>query len=243
MTRLFVSDVHLDASAPEATEQFVEFLRSHASRAEAFYILGDLFEVWVGDDDPSTEKARIVTALRELSDSGVACFIIHGNRDFLLGRQFCDRSGCRLLADPIIAELDGERVLVTHGDALCTDDHAYQELRSSVRTADWQRRFLALPFHIRDRLANRARAGSKAHNARTAPRIQDVNPAAVELAFRTTRTRRMIHGHTHRPGIHETMVDGEPAQRIVLGAWYEEGSYLTYDNGRYELNTLPRTRP
>lgn len=241
MARLFVSDVHLDASAPPATEQFIAFLHEYAARAEALYILGDLFEVWVGDDDPGTDKARIVAALRELTTQGVACFVIHGNRDFLLGRQFCDRSGCRLLQDPVIIELDGERVLVTHGDALCTDDHAYQELRSSVRTADWQRRFLALPFDVRDRFANKARAGSKAHNARTAPQIQDVNAAAVETAYRTARVRRIIHGHTHRPGIHDTLVDGEPAQRIVLGAWYEEGSYLVYENGRYDLKTLPRS--
>jgi UDP-2,3-diacylglucosamine hydrolase len=240
MSRLFVSDVHLDTSAPDATEQFLAFLRTYAANAEALYILGDLFEVWVGDDDPSEEKARIVSALRELTARGVATFIIHGNRDFLLGRAFCDRSGCRLLQDPVIVELDGERVLVTHGDALCTDDHAYQELRSSVRTADWQRRFLALPFEVRDRFANKARAGSKAHTERTPPKIQDVNPAAVELAFRTARVHRIIHGHTHRPGIHDTVVDGQPAQRIVLGAWYEEGSYLVYENGRYDLRTLPR---
>jgi UDP-2,3-diacylglucosamine hydrolase len=240
MARLFVSDVHLDASAPQATEQFVDFLRSHAAGAEALYILGDLFEVWVGDDDPDAEKARVIAALRELTAGGVACFIIHGNRDFLLGRNFCDRTGCRLLPDPVVIDLGGERVLVTHGDALCTDDHAYQELRSSVRTAAWQRRFLALPFAVRDRFANQARAGSKAHGARTAPEIQDVNPEAVETAFRTADVRRIIHGHTHRPAVHDSVVDGEPAQRIVLGAWYEEGSYLVYENGRYELRTLPR---
>jgi len=240
VARVFVSDVHLDASAPDATEQFFTFLRTQAAGAEALYILGDLFEVWVGDDDPDPEKARIIGALRTLTDSGVATFAIHGNRDFLLGRQFCDQAGVRLLQDPVVIELDGERVLITHGDALCTDDHAYQELRSSVRTAEWQRRFLALPFAVRDKFANRARAGSKAHSARTAPQIQDVNPAAVETAYRTTRVHRMIHGHTHRPGIHDTLVDGEPAQRIVLGAWYEEGSYLVYDNGKYELKTLTR---
>lgn len=240
MARLFVSDVHLDASAPQATEQFLEFLRVQAAQAEALYILGDLFEVWVGDDDPSPEKARIVAALRELAAKGIACFVIHGNRDFLLGRGFCDRSGCRLLPDPVILELDGERVLVTHGDALCTDDHSYQELRSTVRTVEWQRRFLALPFEIRDRLANKARAGSKAHTTRTAPKIQDVNADAVATAFRTARVHRMIHGHTHRPGIHDLVIDDEPAQRIVLGAWYEQGSYLLYENGRYELKTLPR---
>ena len=240
MARLFVSDVHLDASTPEATEQFIRFLRGEAARAEALYILGDLFEVWIGDDDPDSEKARVVSALHELTANGVAGFVIHGNRDFLLGRDFCDRTGFRLLPDPVVMELDGERVLVTHGDALCTDDHSYQELRSTVRTAQWQRRFLALPFEVRNRFATKAREGSKAHTTRTAPTIQDVNPEAVELAYRTTRVRRIIHGHTHRPGIHDTVVDGAPVQRIVLGAWYEEGSYLVYDDGRYELKTLPR---
>jgi UDP-2,3-diacylglucosamine hydrolase len=240
MARLFVSDVHLDASAPEATEQFIQFLQTEAAHAEALYILGDLFEVWIGDDDPDTEKGRVIDALRQLTSGGAAGFVIHGNRDFLLGRGFCDRTGFRLLPDPVVMELGGERVLVTHGDALCTDDHSYQELRSTVRTAEWQRRFLALPFEVRNRFANKAREGSKAHTARMTPAIQDVNAAAVELAYRTTRVRRIIHGHTHRPGVHDTVVDGAPVQRIVLGAWYEEGSYLVYDGGRYELKSLPR---
>ncbi len=240
MSRLFVSDVHLDASAPDATEQFIDFLRTRAAGTEALYILGDLFEVWVGDDDPSTEKGRILTALHELTATGVAGFVIHGNRDFLLGRTFCDRTGFRLLPDPVVMELDGERVLVTHGDALCTGDFAYQELRSTVRTADWQRRFLSLPFEVRDRFASQARAGSKAHNARMAPSIQDVDPDAVTLAYRTARVTRIIHGHTHRPGVHDTVVDDVNVQRIVLGAWYEEGSYLVYENGQYALKTLPR---
>jgi UDP-2,3-diacylglucosamine hydrolase len=240
VSRVFVSDVHLDASAPDASEQFFAFLDTHAAHAEALYILGDLFEMWVGDDDPDPEKRRVISALRKLTDRGVACFVIHGNRDFLLGRQFCDEAGVRLLPDPIVIELDGERVLVTHGDALCTDDYAYQELRSSVRTPDWQKKFLALPFAVRDSFANQARKGSKAHTARVAPKIQDVNLSAVETAFRSARVHRMIHGHTHRPGVHDMRVDGEPAQRIVLGAWYEEGSYLVYENGKYELRTLPR---
>ena len=153
MARLFVSDVHLDAGAPQAIEQFLEFLKAHAARAEALYILGDLFETWVGDDDADPAKARVSAALRELTAAGVATFVIHGNRDFLLGRDFCQRTGCQLLPDPIIVELDGERVLLTHGDALCTDDRAYQELRSSLRTPEWQRRFLGLPLAARERLA------------------------------------------------------------------------------------------
>jgi UDP-2,3-diacylglucosamine hydrolase len=240
MARLFVSDVHLDARAPQATEQFLQFLRAEAAGAEALYILGDLFEAWVGDDDREPANERVCRALRELTAAGVACFALHGNRDFLLGPGFCERSGCRLLTDPVIAQLDGERVLLTHGDALCTDDHSYQELRSIVREPAWQQRFLALPRAHRELLADEARAGSRRHTARTVPRIMDVNAAAVTAAMRAAQVRRMIHGHTHRPGVHDLEVDGEPAQRIVLGAWYEQGSYLSVERGSYELRELPR---
>jgi UDP-2,3-diacylglucosamine hydrolase len=240
MTRLFVSDVHLDAQRGEATEQFLGFLDAAAAGAEALYILGDLFEAWVGDDDREPGNERVCRALRALTRSGVACFALHGNRDFLLGAGFCERSGCRLLSDPVIAQLDGERVLLTHGDALCTDDHPYQELRSIVRDPAWQRRFLALPRAHRELLADEARAGSRRHTARTVPDIMDVNATAVTAAFRAARVRRMIHGHTHRPAVHEVEVDGSVAQRIVLGSWYEQGSYLSCARGRYELRALPR---
>jgi UDP-2,3-diacylglucosamine hydrolase len=240
MARLFVSDVHLDAAAPQATEQFLAFLATRAVHAEALYILGDLFEAWVGDDDEEPGNTTVCRALRTLTAGGVACFVLHGNRDFLLGSGFCQRSGCRLLRDPVIAQLDGERVLLTHGDALCTDDHAYQELRSIVRAPAWQQRFLALPRAHRELLADEARAGSRRHTARTVPNIMDVNAAAVTAAFRAAGARRMIHGHTHRPGVHELDVDGRRAQRIVLGAWYEQGSYLHYERGGYELRELPR---
>jgi UDP-2,3-diacylglucosamine hydrolase len=242
VSRLFVSDLHLDAGAPAAIEQFVSFLHTHASSAEALYILGDLFEVWVGDDETEADKKEICGALRRLTSSGVACFVLHGNRDFLLGRGFCDNTGCQLLPDPVVAEFDGERVLLTHGDLLCTDDHSYQELRSVVRTAPWQRRFLALPLADRELLANQARAGSRQHTARTIPQIMDVNSQAVATAYQVAGVRRIIHGHTHRPGVHDTLVEGVRAQRIVLGAWYEQGSYLEYDNERYELKELPRAR-
>jgi UDP-2,3-diacylglucosamine hydrolase len=240
MATLFVSDVHLDPGAPEATEQFLEFLATEAADAAALYILGDLFEAWVGDDDQEADNERVCRALRELNARGVACFALHGNRDFLLGAGFCERSGCRLLGDPVVAQLDEERVLLTHGDALCTDDHPYQELRSFVRQEAWQRRFLALPRTTRELLANEVRAGSRRHTSRTIPNIMDVNAQAVTAAFRAARVRRMIHGHTHRPGLHDLEVDGEHAQRIVLGAWYEQGSFLRAEGGRYALRTLPR---
>ena len=237
---VFVSDVHLDAAAPEAQQQFLEFLRTHAAGARALYILGDLFEAWVGDDDAGGERAAVLEALRELTASGVACFLLHGNRDFLIGEDFCRKTGCQLLPDPVIAQLDGERVLLTHGDALCIDDHAYQELRSIVRTPAWQRKFLALPLTDRQLLANEARAGSRAHTTRTIPTVMDVNAAAVTAAFKASRVRTIIHGHTHRPAVHDALVDGEPVQRIVLGAWYEQGSYLVREAGHYALGNLPR---
>ncbi|HYL71913.1 MAG TPA: UDP-2,3-diacylglucosamine diphosphatase [Candidatus Dormibacteraeota bacterium] len=240
MVQLFVSDVHLDAAHPEASAQFLDFLAREAADAAALYILADLFEAWIGDDDQDTDKARVCAGLRSLTARGVACFILHGNRDFLLVDEFCARSGCRLLPDPVVAQLDGERVLLTHGDALCTDDHSYQELRSVVRDERWQRRFLALPRAQRELLADEARAGSRAHTARTVPYIMDVNAQAVQAAFRVARVRRMIHGHTHRPAVHDLTLDGAPAQRIVLGAWYEQGSYLRCEAGKYQLRELPR---
>lgn len=236
--RLFVSDVHLDAEAPESQRQFLDFLRTEAAGAGALYILGDLFETWVGDDAEDYEA--VLEALAGLTGGGVPCFVMHGNRDFLIGPRFCERTGCRLLPDPVTVQLDGERVLLTHGDALCTDDHPYQELRTLVRDEAWQKRFLNLPLATRRMLASEARAGSRAHTARTIPTIMDVNGRAVEEAFRATRARRIIHGHTHRPGVHDSLLEGQPVQRIVLGAWYEQGSCLLYQDGRYELRNLPR---
>ena len=240
MPQLFVSDVHLGEDFAPAIRQFLGFLATHAARAEALYILGDLFESWVGDDDRSEAALEVCAALQTLTAGGVPCFVLHGNRDFLLGSGFCERTGCVLLTDPVVAELDGERVLITHGDALCTDDHSYQELRSIVRRTDLQRRFLALPLARREVLAGEVRAGSRRHIARTVPTIMDVNADAVARAFRAAGVRRMIHGHTHRPGVHDLTIDGASAQRIVLGAWYEQGSYLSYQRGSYQLRALPR---
>jgi UDP-2,3-diacylglucosamine hydrolase len=240
VARLFVSDVHLDVSAPEATAQFLAFLAAEAAAAQALYILGDLFEAWVGDDDADPDKERVCQALKALVCGGVPCFAMHGNRDFLLGAGFCERSGCQLLSDPVVAQIEGETVLLTHGDALCTDDHSYQELRSVVRDRAWQQRFLALPRARRELLADEARAGSRRHTTRTVPYIMDVNAAAVTAAFRAAGVRRMIHGHTHRPGVHRHEVDGAGAERLVLGAWHQQGSYIRCEAGSYQLIELPR---
>ncbi len=240
MTELFVSDLHLDAQSAAANERFLTFLRQEAAAARVLYILGDLFEAWIGDDDPDPVKDRICMGLRQLTQSGVPCFVLHGNRDFLFGEGFAARTGCRLLPDPVIATFDDEPVLLTHGDALCVDDHPYQELRTTVRKPDWQRRFMKLPLATRELLANQARRGSQAHTSRTRSYVMDVNDAAVSAVWRTG-VRRIIHGHTHRPGIHRGVFDGQAVERLVLGAWYEQGSYLVRESGRYELRELPLT--
>lgn len=240
MTCLFVSDLHLDAAAPEASDQFIAFLRGEARTARALYILGDLFESWVGDDDDDPERARICAALGEFTASGTPCFVMHGNRDFLLGAGFATRSGCRLIADPVITEIAGVRTLLAHGDLFCTDDVKYQQLRLIVRDPAWQRQLLALSLADRKLLANEARAGSRAHTSRVQPEIMDANPAAIELAAREFDAEVVIHGHTHRPGVHQFFADGRARTRIVLGAWYEQGSVLEWGATGRRLRTLPR---
>ena len=240
MAYLFVSDLHLDAAVPAATDQFIELLRTQARSAQALYILGDLFEVWVGDDDNDPDRERVCAALRALTQAGVPTFVLHGNRDFLLGREFVNRTGCRILPDPVIADLDGKPVLLSHGDLLCTDDLSYQELRSTVRRRRWRQKFLSLPLPHRLMLADAARAGSRDHTQQTRPQIMDVNPFAVEKVFKATGVSVMIHGHTHRPGIHETVVAGRRVTRIVLDAWHDHGNLLWWDQGEVELRDLPR---
>ena len=239
MKYLFVSDLHLEAAAPRAIEAFVGLLRGEAREAAALYILGDLFESWVGDDDPDPARDRICREIAALTATGVPVFVMHGNRDFLYGAGFETRTGATLLPDPCVATLLGRRVLLTHGDLLCTGDAAYQELRSTVRAASFQERVLALPLEARQTLADAARAGSKAHVAAQRPEIMDVTPDAVVAAFRATGTRVMVHGHTHRPAEHGHVVDGEQALRVVLDAWYDGGSVLTLDASGFARRPLP----
>jgi UDP-2,3-diacylglucosamine hydrolase len=240
LTTLFVSDLHLDALEPAAGAQFIEFLSTRAVSADALYILGDLFESWVGDDDEDPHRAMICEALQGLSRQGVPCYVMHGNRDFLLQQGFARRSGTRLLRDPLTIDLYGQRALLTHGDALCTADRPYQLLRGIVRAPRWQQRFLRLPLSLRRDLAQQARDGSRRHTQNTAGAIMDVDADAVPAAMRACGVQLLIHGHTHRPAVHEFELDGMPARRIVLGAWHEHGSCLSWDRDAFRLEELPR---
>jgi len=240
MTALVVSDLHLDPARPEIAAQFRAFLATEAATARALYVLGDLFEVWIGDDDPDPHKRAVIEDLRALTARGVALFFLHGNRDFLLGTRFCEETGGRLLVDPTIVEFYGQRALITHGDALCTDDAPYQRLRALVRDPAWQAQFLALSIDQREALAREARAGSHAHTQAQPTMLMDVNADAVAAVFRSAGVDTIIHGHTHRPGVYAHTVDGRACTRIVTGDWYTQGSVLGWDASGLRLRSLPR---
>jgi UDP-2,3-diacylglucosamine hydrolase len=241
MTTLFISDLHLDAERPEIGAQFLAFLETEARSAEALYILGDLFESWVGDDDPNPHYADMKTAMRALVDSGVPVFFMHGNRDFMIGQQFAEEVGVQLLDDPTPLELYGERVLLSHGDALCTDDLQYQEVRQMTRDPEWQALMRAKPLAERLAFAAQARAASRAHHTTASEEIMDVNADAVARCFLDYEMDILLHGHTHRPAVHEVNdVPGRSAKRIVLGDWYEQGSVVRWDDSGPQLEALPR---
>ena len=237
---LLVSDLHLDPAAPEIARQFLAFLDEASRHARALYILGDLFEAWLGDDDPAPAGREIVVALRRLTDAGVPCYFMHGNRDFLVGRRFARETGCSLLEDGTVVDLHGERVLLMHGDLLCTADTHYQRLRRILRNPVVHFTVRNLPLAARRRLGRRLRAGSRMHVGATAPEIMDVTPAAVLEAMRRAKVHTLVHGHTHRPAIHRFELDGQPARRIVLGDWHTQGSVLEWRDGGVELRALAR---
>ena len=239
MTTLFISDLHLDAVRPHIVRDFEGFCAGEARAADALYVLGDLFEAYVGDDDDARLNARVAAALRGVADAGVPIFWIAGNRDFLLGEVYARRCGITMLGDGTVVDVHGTPTLLLHGDVLCTDDAAYQAFRAQVRDPDWQAAFLARPLAERRAFATRARSASRAHTATTATAIMDVNQGAVEAALRGAGVTRMIHGHTHRPAFHDFALDGKPAQRIVLGDWYEQGSVLRVDGDAIELCSVP----
>jgi UDP-2,3-diacylglucosamine hydrolase len=229
---IFVSDLHLSPERPHINQVFFDFVARIAARAESVYILGDLFEYWVGDDDLADPfNASVADALRRLSSKGVALHFMHGNRDVLVGQAFTAHCGAKLLSDPTLLDLHGIRTLLMHGDTLCTDDVKYQKFRSFARNPVYQRLLLCLPLALRRAAIRRMRAESEKHKEGTSAEIMDVAQTAVERALREHGYPRLIHGHTHRPARHLHTVDGHRCERWVLNDWYQRGGYLHCDSG------------
>lgn len=230
MPSLFVSDLHLTEERPEANERFISFVEGKARDAEALYILGDFFEYWVGDDDLGDPfNAVIGGLLSNLTRAGVRLYFLHGNRDFLIGERFCAATGARLLPDPSVHEVEGVKTLLVHGDTLCTDDLEYQAWRRRARDPAFQAEFLAKPLAERRQAVLEMREKSRLVVQGKTADIMDVNDDAVREAMRNHCVRRLIHGHTHRPGRHALQVDGERAERWVLPDWYGRGGYIEVD--------------
>jgi UDP-2,3-diacylglucosamine hydrolase len=232
---LFISDLHLAAERPATSERFFAFLEREAAGAAALYILGDLFEYWIGDDELSAADGeplgrRVAQALAGLAGAGSAVFLMHGNRDFLLGAAYCAASGARLLDDPAVHAIGGEATLLMHGDTLCTDDLDYQAWRRTARSAAWQQAFLDQPLAARRSTILQLRERSRAAIGGKPADIMDVTAQAVQAAFRGHRVNRLIHGHTHRPARHRLEVDGVRRERWVLPDWYGPGGYLEIDD-------------
>jgi UDP-2,3-diacylglucosamine hydrolase len=233
---LFISDLHLSEDRPAANERFFSFLEKEARGAEALYILGDFFEYWIGDDDLGQPfNAVIAGLLQGVSRSGVALHFMHGNRDFLVGQGFCETTGARLLDDPTVLELQGEKTLLMHGDTLCTDDLDYQAWRRTARSSAWQQQFLAKPLPERRHAVLGMREKSKQVVEAKPAEIMDVNDGAVREALERHGVRRLIHGHTHRAGRHRLEVGGRACERWVLPDWYGRGGYLELARGKPRL--------
>ncbi|MEG3128615.1 UDP-2,3-diacylglucosamine diphosphatase [Pantoea cypripedii] len=233
---LFIADLHLCQDEPAITAGFLHFLQREAHQCDALYILGDLFEAWIGDDDPNPLHQQIAAALKALP---VPKYFIHGNRDFLLGQRFAAACGMTLLPEEQVLTLYGQRLLIMHGDTLCTDDEGYQRFRAKVHQRWLQKLFLALPLRLRMRIAARMRANSKQANQHKSLSIMDVNQQAVIEAMTRQQVRLLIHGHTHRPAIHEFVLQAENAQRVVLGAWHQQGSMVQVDADGVSLIEFP----
>ncbi len=235
----FIADLHLSADRPDITACLRQFLSEQACDAEALYVLGDLFEYWLGDDDLNDFTLLISEMFRNLADQGVPIFFIHGNRDFLIRQRFAHRSGMQLLPEQTVINLYGTPTLIMHGDELCTLDLAYQKFRRKARSWWWPRLVLALPLALRRKLAENGRKTSQKNQQALTLEIMDVTPSEVIKVMEHHNVRRLIHGHTHRPAIHAFEVSGEAAQRIVLGDWYDQGSMLKVTPQGIELISQP----
>lgn len=240
MTTLFISDLHLEESRPDITEAFLGFLDGTASGVDQLYILGDFFEAWIGDDERTPLQEQIAAALRKLRDSGTDIFLMHGNRDFLIGEDFCKRAGATLLDDPTVIDLHGTPTLLMHGDSLCTADVEYQKFRANMRNPQWQQMILQRPLEDRQQMARQLREISMAKNQGKEEFIMDVTPEEVIKDMEAHGVQHMIHGHTHRPAVHELIANGLPAKRIVLGDWDKNVWWLEAEPGKEpELKKQP----
>ena len=236
---LFISDLHLGLEKPEITQRFLDFLKYRASKAHSLYILGDLFDAWIGDDDPTPPNNKIRKQLKELVESGVQVFLQPGNRDFLLGQRFCDDTGVKLLDDYVVIDLFGTPTLITHGDLLCTDDLAYQAFRIKSHTEGWKNNVLSKPLLLRLIVARWYRLRSYFHKRKKSTEIMDVNQDTVLEKMAEHNCYRLIHGHTHRPNIHNFLIHNISAQRFVLAAWNKNaGSVLSWNNEGYQIITI-----
>lgn len=239
MTRLFVSDTHLSESQPELTDGFFRFLQDRAAGAEALYILGDLFDAWIGDDEKTPLSRSVILHLRALADEGTRIYLMHGNRDFLLGQDFARAAGCELLPDPTVINLYGQPTLLMHGDSLCTRDQEYMAFRRQLRSPRWQAEVLSRPLEERRELARQLRAQSTSMNSNKAQDIMDVTPEEVTKVMRREKTPLLIHGHTHRPARHAVQLGDQLAERIVLGDWHQRGWCLRAEPGSLQLESWP----
>jgi len=239
LSTLFISDLHLDPSRPAIVACFLQLLAQQAGKAESLYILGDLFEAWIGDDDPEPLWQEVIQAISRCVDAGTPVYLMHGNRDFLLGERFLHDSSCRLIEDPTLITLYGQRILLMHGDLLCSDDTAYQALRKQVRDPSWQEQVLACTVNRRREMARQAREQSQSSMLGKSDDIMDVNQQTVAHYLQTYQADLLVHGHTHRPGIHTLEKAGYTAQRIVLGDWFQHGHMLLIDDESIELRELP----
>jgi UDP-2,3-diacylglucosamine hydrolase len=239
VTSWFASDLHLDPSTPQIADRFRRFLAGPAREARSVFLLGDLFEAWIGDDDPEPAHREVVAAIAALAAAGTLVYVMRGNRDFMMGERFCADAGAILLDDPAILAVGGERVMLSHGDGLCVDDRAYQKLRALVRDPSLREGFARLPIEARRRLASEAREGSREHLANASAYITDVNQPAVDAVMRDAEVPLMIHGHTHRPGVHRFESDGVERTRVVLGAWHDEAHVVRWDDAGWQLLPCP----